>query len=247
MQLSVEDSLKGETLLSIETETNRQDADLFVFVESYPEKFFELVRRLPAREQEQLVCYFIVGGTQSRLCGIWLTTQTLLSQRLRRAIRAFAAAVMFGTLQVPEEKMREILERQGMEWQTIASDGKTGEMRVRMSAVFARYMATRSFSDTARHFKVHRAGIRREMNSQAWTLSPDSAEDAPQDDPEAVALGAVLRILTEGADPKKQGRATRHQRKEVDVMMRDTDVLGLFRVDLNRRDADDIFVSGANR
>lgn len=116
--LSDEDALKGETLISAESDSSQQQADLLIFCDQQPEAFFKLLRHLSPTAQEQIVSYYILAATQNRLAPLWCSTQTLLSCLLRRATKTFCAALVFGE-GISQDQIREVLEEAGLEEQLV--------------------------------------------------------------------------------------------------------------------------------
>jgi len=249
--LTEEESLKGETLISIESDSSQQQADLLIYSDQQPEGFFKLLRHLSPIEQEQLISYYVLAATQTRLAPIWKSTQTILSYLLRRATKTFCAALVFGE-KISQQQIQSVLEAAGLESQLIKTrfNAETETVVAQMSVIFYDYMQCKSFVEVADRYELHRADMRRKMNQTAHLLSGenlDGTEAAVGMSPESLALGAVLVGLLDGANPIGAGKNPRASRKTEDVTVSDPPIVGQFALDLNDPNVKSMFISTANR
>lgn len=110
-----EAALDGAQLISAETDPDlRQEQDIFIFMNGNFAAFLGHLRNLNLRDQEFLLVYYSLRKTQTQLAHIFRTSQTLCSARMRAAVRAMCAYIVFGG-QPAEERMRPILQAVGAE------------------------------------------------------------------------------------------------------------------------------------
>jgi hypothetical protein len=248
--VDAETSLRGETLISVESDGSQQQADLLIYLDTQPESFFPLLRHLTPIEQEQLLSYYVIGATQTRLAPLWKSTQTLTSYFLRRATKTYCATLVFGP-EIRQEQIENVLQAAGLEEQMIAAAlGPKGpkELLAPMSVIFHDYLKCRSFKEVAERHHLHRADMRRKMNSVVRQLNenPDGTPAAGKSQ-EHLALAAVLMGAMDGANPVGTGRNRRSRRKGDDVAISDPTVVGQFTVSMTDSNVKSMFVSAANR
>ena len=79
MLLSVEESLEGQTLLSLETTEGSGDERVQDFLQADPEAFFRYLRRLRRGDQDLMLAYYFLFKTQTQLGNVCKLTQTSVS------------------------------------------------------------------------------------------------------------------------------------------------------------------------
>jgi hypothetical protein len=110
-----EGALYGAQLISAETDPDVQrEQDIFIFIKGNFAAFLNYLRNLSLRDQELLLAYYCLRKTQTLLAPFFQTSQTLCSARMRAAVRAMCAYIVFGG-QPTEERMRPILQAVGAE------------------------------------------------------------------------------------------------------------------------------------
>ena len=229
MLLSEEDQLEGVTTISLETQADLAEDDIFTYVQENFADFLTILRFLKKEDQEMLLSYYLLSKTQNTLAIIHKSTQTVCSQRIRMAVKTLGTFIMMGEPTV--EKMHEILKRAGLE------DSWEG---VELSQIIDLYVKIRNFRRIAEIYNLHRPDIRRSLSRASKQLmgSADGHEHA---------LGAYIHSLIDKANPNGQGFSKRKTAKLGHLYRTDPNMLGEFRIKVDDPTFDAMFVSRANR
>ena len=231
MELSEEDSLEGQTTISIETcgELEKVDKYTYTYIQENFAHFLKYLRFLKKEDQELLLSYYILGKTQNTLALIHKSTQTVCSFRIRMAAKTLGTFIMMGLPTV--EKMHTILGGAKLE---------DSLKKVPLSQVIDEYNRCRNFQRVAEVHKLHRPDVRRAMSRASKQLMESK-------DPQEHALGAYIHSLIDKANPAGTGFSKRKIAKQCHLYITDPAILGSFRIRVDDPDFGAWFVSRANR
>ncbi len=235
MLLTEEDSLEGQTTISLETCPDMQEEDVLVYIQEHFPNFLKLLRYLSKEDQELLLSYYILSKTQNTLALIHKSTQTVCSFRIRQAVKRIGTFMMLGA--PTEEVMAEVFGKAGLEDELPPNAAGS---RIGLSKVVVMYERVRSFQQVADAFGLHRPDIRRTMSRAAKQLSESH-------DPRDMALAAFVHGLIDKASASGQGFSKRKLGKLCHVYRTDPPILGQFRVDVTDPNFHCLFTSRANR
>ena len=226
--LGEEEALAGATTISLETQQDLQEDDVFTYIQENFVSFIRMLRYLSPEDQDMLLSYYLLGKTQTTLASIFRSTQTVCSFRIRMAVRVIGAFLLFG--EPTQEVLARVLGRAGME----------DSLKGGLSRAVIEYARCRSFQEVADVLGLHRPDVRRAMSRAARSLmgSKDSRE---------AALAAWIHSLVDKSNPVGPGYSKRKMQKEGHLYRRDPDVLGEFSVRIEDPAFDALFVSRANR
>lgn len=231
--LTEAEALAGETTLSLETQEEFNRDSCYTFLLENFGDFLRLLRFLRIEDQEILLSYYCLGIPQRILGDIHSTTQTVMSFKLRLAIKALCAHIVAGGVPT-EEWIHNILEKAGLE-ATIEDKPPL------LSTLIVEFAICRSFGKLAYKYDLHRPNIRRAM-------SRASAQLLESKEPDEQALGAYIFSLTDKANPVGTGVTKRQAAKRVRVIRKtDPAILGQFRVKVDDKDFGSLFIAKANR
>jgi hypothetical protein len=242
MLLTDEEALAGGTTISMETQEEFTEDDFYVYCrERFPE-WLKMLRSLPLEQQELILSYYLVGKTQSVLAKLWSSTQTVMSFRIRMAVKLAGTYLMMGGAPSVDQ-MRSVLIKAGLEHSL---------KKVGLSEIIAMYAECRSFQRIANVYDLHRPDVRRSMSQAAKKLlggDPAHQEfEITPASPEEIALGAYIFNLIDKSNPTGQGKSERQRAKTARCVVRvDPPCTGEFRVAVNDPGWDSLFVSRANR
>jgi hypothetical protein len=229
MLLTEEEQLLGNTTISLETQGDLSEDDIFTYIQENFPKFLKMIRYLGKEDQEMLLSYYMLGKKQNILADIHKSTQTACSFYIRMAIKKLGTFLLLGEPTV--EIMHEILTKTGLE---------NSLEKVDLSKVISLYERTRSFQRVSEAFSLHRPDIRRAMSRAAKQLNDSK-------DGNEAALGAFIHGLIDKASASGQGFSKRKLAKQCHLYRKDSDILGQFRVDVTDPHFEQMFVSRANR
>jgi hypothetical protein len=234
MLLTEEEALAGNTTISLETQGDLAEDDIFTYIQENFAKFLKMIRYLSKEDQELLLSYYMLSKTQNILAEIHKSTQTACSFYIRMAIKKLGTFLLLGEPTI--EIMHEILTKAGLE-NTVKRDQTSG---VELSKVIKMYEQTRSFQKVSDAYNLHRPDIRRAMSRAAKQLNDSKSGDE-------AALGAFIHGLIDKASASGQGFSKRKLAKQCHIYRRDPEILGEFRVDITNPHFDHLFTSRANR
>ena len=228
MLLTEEESLEGGTTISLETQSDLQEDDVFTYIQENFPNFLKMLKYLSQEDQDMLLSYYLLGKTQTTLATIFKSTQTVCSFRIRMAIKVIGAFLLFG--EPTAEILAEILSKAGLE----------DSLKGGLSKAVIEYAKCRSFQQVAETLGLHRPDVRRAMSRAARTLlnSNDSRE---------AAMAAWIHSLVDKSSPVGVGYSKRKMMKEGHLYRSDSDILGQFVVSIESSEFDQLFVSRANR
>ena len=228
-------ALEGTTTVSLETQTELGEADIFSYIEENFVQFLQTLRYLSKEDQELLLSYYILAKTQTTLAILHRSTQTLCSARIRMAMQKMGTFILLGppTAELTSKVFTEL----GLEQSLKSPDT---EAVVPLSQVVDLYAKTRSFQRVAEVLQLHRPDVRRVMSQTSKQLLESQ-------DIRHRALGAYLFDLTEKASASGKGFSKRKLAKQGSIYCRDSDLLGDFTVNVAHADFDQLFISRANR
>jgi hypothetical protein len=240
MLLTDEEALAGGTTISMETQEEFTEDDFYVYCrERFPE-WLKMLRSLPLEQQELILSYYLVGKTQSVLAKLWSSTQTVMSFRIRMAVKLAGTYLMMGGAPSVDQ-MRSVLIKAGLEHSL---------KKVSLSGIIVEYARCHSFERIANANHLHRPDIRRAMSQASKQLlrgDVTNLETTPAS-PEELALGAYIFNLIDKADPSNVGTTKRQKEKTARFVVRvDPPCVGEFRVAVSDPGWDSLFVSRANR
>ena len=229
--LSEDQSLEGITTISLETQADLSENDIFTYVEENFTEFLRIIRYLSKEDQELLLSYYLLSKTQNTLAVIHRTTQTLCSFLIRKAVERVGTFILLGP--PTQEAMKGILEKEGLESTLLEN--------MEMSKAIELYEKTKSFQIVADVFHLHRPDVRRAIRRAAQVLEQSENRQGK-------ALGAYLQGLIEKASASGMGYSRRKLSKQGHIQLRDPDILGEFCIDVSDPDFErSVFVSRANR
>jgi len=228
MLLNEEDALEGATTISLETQQDLQEDDVFTYIQENFPSFLRMLRYLSREDGDMLLSYYILGKTQTTLASIFKSTQTVCSFRIRMAVRVIGAFLIFG--EPTEAALAEVLAKASLE----------GSLKGGLSRAVAEYARCRSFQQVSETLGLHRPDVRRAMSRAARTLM-ESREN------KKAAIGAWVHSLIDKSNPVGSGYSKRKLMKEGHIFRQDSDILGQFVVPIENPDFDQVFVSRANR
>jgi len=228
MLLTTEEALEGSTTISLETQSDLQEDDVFTYIQENFPHFLKMLKYLSQEDQDMLLSYYLLSKTQTTLATIFKSTQTVCSFRIRMAIKVIGAFLLFG--EPTAEILAEILSKAGLE-----DNLKNG-----LSRAIMEYAKCRSFQQVAETLGLHRPDVRREMSRAARTLlnSKNSRE---------AAMAAWVHSLIDKSNPIGTGYSKRKLQKEGHLYRTDPDILGQFTVPIESAEFETWFVSRANR
>jgi hypothetical protein len=120
-QYDEQTALEGGETVSLECQGDLVEDDYLTYIQENLPQFLRLVRWLTREEQELLLSYYLLSKTQNALALIHLSTQTIMSFRLRMAMKKLGAFMLFGGVPTVEQ-MSSILAKAGLETVTVCSD-----------------------------------------------------------------------------------------------------------------------------
>ena len=226
--LTDEEALEGATTISLETQQDLQEDDIFTYIQENFTGFLKMLKYLSQEDQDMLLSYYLLGKTQTTLATIFKSTQTVCSFRIRMAVRVIGAFLLFGEPTV--EVLSEVLGKAGLE----------DSLKGGLSKAIIEYAKCRSFQQVADVLGLHRPDVRRAMSRAARALmgSRDSKE---------AAMAAWIHSLVDKSNPIGPGYSKRKMLKEGHLYRTDPDILGSFVVRIDDPAFDALFVSRANR
>jgi hypothetical protein len=242
MLLTDEEALAGGTTISMETQEEFTEDDFYVYCrERFPE-WLKMLRSLPLEQQELILSYYLVGKTQSVLAKLWSSTQTVMSFRIRMAVKLAGTYLMMGGAPSVDQ-MRSVLIKAGLEHSL---------KKVSLSGIIVEYARCRSFEKIARAHDLHRPDIRRAMSQASKHLLRGEVTnlqtETSHSSPEELAVGAYIFNLIDKSNPTGQGKSERQKAKTARCVVRiDPPCTGEFRVAVNDPGWESLFVSRANR
>jgi hypothetical protein len=227
MLLSEEEALAGEVTLSLETCDDLTDPEFGVltFIRDNFPTFLKMIRNLKPRDQDLLLSYYLLSCSQNTLAPILRETQTGISTDVRAAIKTLGTFFMLG--QPTTQIIHEVLIAEGLESQL----GDT-----ELSTVAFEYSQCRTFDVVAARHSIRRPDVRKALRAVS-----DRLLESKQ--PRSLAIGSWLFNLLDHAKPVGVGYKTKG---ESVISLKDTEVLGQFRVDVASADFDQWFVGRAN-
>jgi hypothetical protein len=235
LMLTEEEALAGNVTISLETQSDELDNDLFTSISEHPSLFFHSLRALDKRDQEILLAYYLIGSNQTTLAIMHHTTQTLMSYYLRMSTKRIGTHILMG--QPTEQGMAEILNTSGLELHTIPSQ-LNQTVNVEVSKAIALYAVCRSYDTIAKHFTAFRPELRRRMRVVTTKLLESTNH-------KTYALGAYVFGLIDRTSATSKGLSQRQKDKQGHIFKIDSPILGDFRIDLQHPDFDQVFVSKA--
>jgi len=237
--LTEEESLAGQTLISIET-TDNVEWGILVYIQDHLPSFLACLRHLAPKDQEILLAYYFCGASQSLLAQIFSSTQTGCSFHIRIAVRTLAALLMFGGKNPNIDQLREILTEANLEEVFLLANGSRDQrVSLSLSQLLTEYMECRSFAVLGERHNVHRPDIRRVMSRVGGQLRSHK-------NPKQEALGAWIFSLIDKANPTGSGYSSRQVKKCVNKMIENNGILGNFRVPVDSSDFKFLFAPKAN-
>lgn len=228
--LDEEESLEGNTLISLESQADMAEEDILTYIQENFAGFLRILRSLKKEDQELLLSYYLLSKTQNTLATIHKSTQTVCSFRIRMAVKTLGTFIMMGGAPTVET-MHEILTKAGLE---------DSLKPIGLSKIVDEYVKCRNFQRIAEVHKLHRPDIRRAMSRASKQLLDSK-------DPQEHALGAYIHSLIDKANPAGQGYSKRKVAKQCHIYRTDPAILGDFRIRVDDPDFRHIFVSRANR
>ena len=248
MLLTDEEALAGGTTISCETTDEFGVDDIYVYCQEHFADWLRVIRVLSREQQELLLSYYLLGKTQLVLSKLLRSTQTVISFRIRMAVKTAGTYMMMSGAPTVDQ-MRTILIKAGLE------DSLKG---VGLSEIIEEYARCRSFDQIARAHGLHRPDVRRTMSQAAKYLLAGKQVDGVQilaheekrvaRLPEELALGAYIFNLVDKANPGGQGKSKKAMAKECRlVVLQEPPCTGEFRVAVNDPGWDSLFVARANR
>ena len=241
--LSDEEALAGGTTISCETTDEMGEDDIYVYCQDHFADWLRVIRVLSREQQQLLLSYYLLGKTQIVLSKLLHSTQTVMSFRIRMAVKLAGTYIMMGG-DPSVETMRVILIKAGLE---------DSLKKVALSEIIAMYAGCHSFEKIAKAYHLHRPDIRRAMSRASKHLlrgdgTHQFSEETSSASPEELALGAYIFNLIDKADPSNSGTTRRQKAKTARCVFRiDPPCTGEFRIAVNDPGWDSMFVSRANR
>ena len=228
MLLTEEDALEGATTISLETQADLQEDDVFTYIQENFVNFLKMLRYLSQEDQDMLLSYYLLGKTQTTLAAIFKSTQTVCSFRIRMAVRVIGAFLLFGEPTV--EVLSKLLKKAKLE-DSLASG---------LSKAVIEYARCRSFQQVSDNLGLHRPDVRRAMSRAAKALmdSKNSRE---------AAMAAWIHSLVDKSNPVGPGYSKRKMQKEGHLYRSDSPLVGQFTVPMDSPEFEQMFVSRANR
>jgi hypothetical protein len=114
MLLPEEEALAGGTTISCETTDEFGVDDIYVYCQEHFADWLRVIRVLSREQQELLLSYYLLGKTQSTLAEIHNSTQTVISFRIRMAVKLLGTYLMMNG--PPDaDTMHRILDKAGLE------------------------------------------------------------------------------------------------------------------------------------
>ena len=228
--LNQDEQLEGKTLISLESQSDLAEEDILTYVQENFAGFITMLRSLKKEDQELLLSYYLLSKTQNALATIHKSTQTVCSFRIRMAVKTLGTFIMMGGAPTVE-MMHEILTRAGLE---------DSLKKIDLSKIVDLYVRTHNFQKISELHHLHRPDIRRAMSRASKQLMESK-------DPQEHALGAYIHSLIDKANPAGQGFSKRKIAKQCHIYRTDPAILGEFRIRVDDKDFDHMFVSRANR
>jgi hypothetical protein len=87
MLLTEEEALAGGTTISCETTDEFGVDDIYVYCQEHFADWLRVIRVLSREQQELLLSYYLLGKTQIVLSKLLQATQTVMSFRIRMAVK----------------------------------------------------------------------------------------------------------------------------------------------------------------
>ena len=196
------------------------------------ETLLPYVAQLCLEDQELLKCYFLLEKPQWCLAVVHRSTQTLCSQRIRKAQERLGLIVQHHGQHPPLESITEVLEQHGLNH--ILAEGPT------TAEIVVEYRKRRSFTGVSDSLRCPRAQVRHVLNTAATALKDDEHR-------EHAAYGAYIHGLIDQAAVHGRGFSENKRQKLAHAHAVDPDLVGQFRVNGSHVDAvDHILVSRAS-
>jgi hypothetical protein len=233
---------EGTLTISIETSPEFTESDVLSFMhENFP-SFLRLVHLLPARSQDIVLSYYVLGARQETVGDMHGMTQTVASQNLRLLVKCIAALIIFNG-PPNREQLDEVFTQAGMQTVELEPSGYAKArtpIPCNLAQIVERYQETKSFVAVANELHVWRPELRRALRRAADSLL-GSANTKQQ------AVGAWLTLLIEKMSPNGKGYTKKFHAKMRDIRRSDPDIVGQFRIKVEDKDFEDnVFVSRAN-
>jgi hypothetical protein len=229
--LSEEEALAGNVTLSLETQRDLAEDDIYSFIDENFAVFMRILRFLKKEDQELMLSYYLLSKAQNTLAVIHHTTQTVCSFQIRMAVKTMGTFLMMGGTP-SEELLHEVFTKAGFEdvLETVS-----------LSKVVSEYARVRSFQAVAKTFNVHRPHIRRHMSKVSKALmDSDNANEA--------AVAAWIHSLIDKMSPLGTGFSKRKAKKmETTLYRHDKPIVGQFRINIEDPDIDQMFIGRACR
>jgi hypothetical protein len=227
--------MRGGGLSSVETRRELEGGGIYSFIREHFGDFLRFVSRVPPREQDILLCYYLVGVEQTTLGRLFGVTQTVMSQKLRKAMRAAAAYVLWGD---PLSQVGRILEKTG----TARMMGGRIEEAIR---VFERtssfYWTSVELGDfpLANPEAQPKAEVRRRLTEllHLWEASTDQ---------EVLAMAAYLHLLLRRPSGARKNEEGRKEKDRPRLRIKDPNCLGKSTINITSPNFDRMFPSKAN-
>jgi hypothetical protein len=226
--LTDEEALAGGTTISCETTDEFGVDDIYVYCQEHFADWLRVIRVLSREQQELLLSYYLLGKTQIVLSKLLHSTQTVMSFRIRMAVKLFGTYLMMGG-QPSVDQLRVVLIKAGLEHSL---------KKVSLSEIIAEYARCRSFEKIARAHDLHRPDIRRAMSRASKQLLHGDVTNLQTEttpaSPEELALGAYIFNLIDKSNPTGPGVSKRQKAKTARCVVRvDPQCTGEFRVAVN--------------
>lgn len=178
--------------------------------------FLPHLRHLSPEDQELLTSYFLLGKPQWCLAKIYRSTQTILSLRIRLALKKLGLAAIHGG-PPSAQVLDDILEEH--ELNHILPGATT-------SRLVTEYRERRSFTLVADALHLHRPDVRRALTKAASVLLADVHE-------EHTAYGAYIHGLIDKAHVTAVGPSSRHVARHTHMHRVDPEIVGAFRINID--------------
>ena len=222
----------SEETISAETQLDLARDSVGMSLRTDLDTLLPYVAQLCLEDQELLKCYFLLEKPQWCLAVVHRSTQTLCSQRIRKAQERLGLIVQHKGQHPPLDAIAEVMELHGIN-HILESGPSTAELIVE-------YRKRRSFTAVADALRCPRPQVRHVLNTVATTLKDDEHR-------EHAAYGAYVHGLIDQAAVHGSGFGENKRQKLAHAHAVDPDLVGQFRVSGNHVDAaDHVLVSRAS-
>ena len=219
----------ADATISLETQADLARDSVGASLRDYYGMFVGHLRHLTPEDQELLTSYFLLGKPQWCLAKLYQSTQTIISLRIRLALKKLGIAAIHGGAP-PVDVLHDVLEDHGVNRLLPA---------VPTSTLVDEYRQRRSFTLVADVLRLHRPDVRRALTRATAVLLADVHE-------EHTAYGAYIHGLIDKAHITGIGPSDRRAARHSHLHHCDPDVVGAFRVDVDSQTFDDhVWVSRA--